>query len=58
MVIAIQRGEQLIFPEPSTEIRQGDILSVLVPNNAEVRLWEALGAGLERAEPTENIPMI
>jgi chloride channel protein, CIC family len=58
VVIAIQRGEQLIFPEPSTEIRQGDILSVLVSNNAEQRLREALGVDLEPTETTEDDPMI
>jgi Trk K+ transport system NAD-binding subunit len=57
-VIAIQRGEQLIFPEPGTEIRPGDFLSVLVPDNAEERLREALGAGLDRAKPTQDVPMI
>jgi CIC family chloride channel protein len=58
VVIAIQRGEQLIFPESRTEILQEDVLSVLVPTNAEERLREALGAEPEQAESNEGFSMI
>ncbi len=58
VVIAIQRGEQLIFPEPSTQIREGDVLSVLVPTSSEGRLREALGADAVPEEKTEDVWMI
>jgi hypothetical protein len=50
VVVAIQRGEQLIFPEPSTEIRQGDVLSVLVPESAEASVRGVLDAGSDGPE--------
>jgi CBS domain-containing protein len=42
VVVAIQRGGQLIFPEPDTEIRTGDVLSILAPSSSEERLRAAL----------------
>jgi Trk K+ transport system NAD-binding subunit len=42
VVVAIQRGEQLIFPEPSTQIRSGDIVNALVPSRAEQDLRHAI----------------
>jgi H+/Cl- antiporter ClcA len=42
-VVAIARGDQLIFPEPNTLIRSGDVLSVLVPDAALSRLHAILG---------------
>jgi CIC family chloride channel protein len=53
VVIAIQRGEQLIFPEPGTEIREEDVLSALVPAGAEPRLRAALGDEPHANEPQE-----
>jgi Trk K+ transport system NAD-binding subunit len=41
--VAIARGDQLIFPEPNTLIRSGDVLSVLVPDAALSRLHAILG---------------
>jgi uncharacterized protein with PhoU and TrkA domain len=58
VVVAIQRGEQLIFPEPSTEIREGDVLSALVPKSAEQRLREVLGNGSASKEDAQDQPMI
>jgi len=58
VVVAIQRGEQLIFPEPSTEIRQGDVLSVLVPESAEATLRVLLGHDVAVAENEDEQPMI
>jgi CBS domain-containing protein len=59
VVVAIQRGDQLIFPEPSTLIRRGDVLSALVPRAREDRFRELLGANpsSEKEEP-EDEPMI
>jgi CIC family chloride channel protein len=58
VVIAVQRGEQLIFPEPSTEIHQGDVLTALVPRSAEDRLREVLGIDPASEERTDDVPMI
>lgn len=44
-VIAIQRGEQLIFPERATVVIGGDVLSVLAPPGAESRVRELVGSG-------------
>jgi H+/Cl- antiporter ClcA len=55
VVIAIGRGEQLVFPEPRTQIHEGDVLSVLVPQIALRRLKRSLGTD-PRAEEEE--PMI
>jgi hypothetical protein len=57
VVVAIQRGEQLIFPESSTEIRQEDVLSALVPRAVENRFREVLGND-QLSEATEDQPMI
>jgi H+/Cl- antiporter ClcA/CBS domain-containing protein len=46
VVVAIQRGGQLIFPEASTRIREGDVVSALVPRSAERRFREALGVSV------------
>jgi CIC family chloride channel protein len=58
VVVAIQRGEQLIFPEPRTEICDGDVLSVLVPNSAVERLRDALGSDSASEKEAEDQPMI
>jgi CIC family chloride channel protein len=58
VVVAIQRGEQLIFPEPSTQIRQEDVLSALVPRALEKRFREVLGNDSVSEEATEDQPMI
>jgi chloride channel protein, CIC family len=49
VVVAIQRGGQLIFPEPSSDLRQGDLLSALVPKSAEDRLRQLL-----KSDPAEG----
>lgn len=38
IVIVIQRGEQLIFPESDTKIRAGDVVSILAPAGKEDQL--------------------
>jgi H+/Cl- antiporter ClcA len=58
VVVAIQRGEQLIFPEPTTTIREDDVLSALVPSSAEQRLRRALGAESEPDEGAMGVPMV
>jgi voltage-gated chloride channel/TrkA family protein/CBS domain protein len=58
VVVAIQRGEQLIFPEPNTQIRQEDVLSALVPRAVEKRFREVLGNDALSEDPTEDQPMI
>jgi H+/Cl- antiporter ClcA len=57
VVVAIQRGQQLIFPEPSTEIRDGDVLSALAPKSAEARLREVMGGSSSRGAE-EEVPMV
>jgi hypothetical protein len=37
----------LIFPESSTEVREGDVLSALVPRGAQDRFRTALGVVVE-----------
>jgi H+/Cl- antiporter ClcA len=58
VVIAIQRGDQLIFPEPSTEIHADDQLSVLVPRNREDRLLALLGERTPRELESVDPPMV
>jgi hypothetical protein len=58
VVVAIQRGEQLIFPEPGTEIRGGDVVSALVPKTAEDRLRMVLGADATPNGEADDLPMI
>jgi CBS domain-containing protein len=43
VVVAIGRGEQLVFPEPGTQMHEGDVLSVLVPQGALQQLRSSLG---------------
>ncbi len=59
VVVSIQRGEQLIFPEPTSEIREGDVMSALVPRAAEEELRRRLGH-IPGSEPDEvaDAPMI
>jgi Trk K+ transport system NAD-binding subunit len=57
-VVAIQRGAQLIFPEPSTEILAGDVLSALVSKNMEDRLRDVLGSDAASDRDAEDQPMI
>jgi CBS domain-containing protein len=52
-VIAIQRGEQLIFPERATVVIGGDVLSVLAPPGAEPRVRELLGSAHEQKGPED-----
>jgi Trk K+ transport system NAD-binding subunit len=58
VVVAIQRGEQLIFPEPGTELREGDELSLLVPASGEGWLRERLGGESAAEDLPEDAPMI
>ena len=58
VVIAIQRGDQLVLSEPSTTVRAGDVLSMLVPTNAEARVRRAVSGEPPRDEPNEDAPMI
>lgn len=53
VVIAIQRGDQLIFPEPATTLREGDVVSVLAPAGRERRLQALTGA----PEPPADDPV-
>jgi hypothetical protein len=53
-VIAIQRGEQLIFPERATVVIGGDVLSVLAPPGAEPRVRELLGSAKEQQGPEDR----
>jgi uncharacterized protein with PhoU and TrkA domain len=53
-VIAIQRGEQLIFPERATVVIGGDVLSVLAPPGAEPRVRELLGSTQEQQGPEDR----
>ena len=52
VVIAISRGNQLIFPESETQIDEGDVLSLLVPEGAE-RSVRALLGGPGPGAPTD-----
>lgn len=38
VVVAIQRGEQLIFPESQTKLQTGDVVSILAPAGKEDRV--------------------
>ena len=58
VVVAIQRGGQLLFPEPSSEILGGDVLSVLVPDRAVPRFREGLGNDPASGAEAEDQPMI
>ena len=49
VVVAIQRGDQLLLPEPDTTVAEGDVLSMLVPTRVEARLRSMVGA-----PPTED----
>jgi K+/H+ antiporter YhaU regulatory subunit KhtT len=49
VVLAIQRGEQLIFPEPQTRLRVGDVVSILAPAGQIDRL--VLATTGQAAEP-------
>jgi hypothetical protein len=57
-VVAIQRGDQLIFPEPNTEVLAGDVLSALVPKNMEDRLRVVLGSDAASDRDAGDQPMI
>jgi hypothetical protein len=58
VVVAMQRGNQLIFPEPSTEIHKGDVVSALVPGNAQEGFREVLGDYSAAEEEEDEEPMI
>jgi chloride channel protein, CIC family len=57
VVVAIQRGEQLIFPEPTSDIAEGDTLTALVPAGEEARFRRALGA-TGTARDVDDAPLI
>lgn len=44
VVVAVQRGHQLIFPGPSTPLKPGDLLSLVAPAAVERRVHALLGA--------------
>lgn len=50
VIVAVQRGNQLIFPEPGTVLQAGDILSMLAPARAEGALRALLGGPPEEAD--------
>jgi CIC family chloride channel protein len=58
VIVAIQRGNQLIFPEPDTTIEVGDVLSMLVPAGSEARARMLLGASAEDVGTPDDSPMI
>ncbi|HXF72637.1 MAG TPA: chloride channel protein [Actinomycetota bacterium] len=53
VVVALQRGEELIFPDPSTVLRAGDLLSLVTPAAAE-RAVRALVGEPEDGGPPER----
>ena len=57
VVVAIQRDDQLLFPEPKTVISDGDVISVFVPARGETLLRQAVGAPPPR-ESVDDSPMI
>ncbi len=57
VVVAIQRDDQLLFPEPKTVIADGDVISVFVPARGEALLRQAVGAPPPR-ESVDDSPMI
>lgn len=58
IVVAIQRGRQLIFPEPGSELQAGDELSLLAPAQAEAQLREQLRVGGAPGELADDAPLI
>lgn len=48
VVVAVQRGNQLIFPEPSTVLEPEDLLSLVAPVTAERAVRVLVGAPEER----------
>lgn len=38
VAISVERGSQLIFPEPDTQLLAGDVLSIVAPRRAELAL--------------------
>lgn len=57
VVVAIQRDDQLLFPEPKTVIVDGDVISAFVPTLGEALLRKAVGAPPPR-ESVDESPMI
>jgi hypothetical protein len=57
VVLAIQRGEQLIFPEPGTLLRAGDVVSFVAPLDQIERLAIAT-TGRETASDDQDGAMI
>ena len=57
VVVAIQRDDQLLFPEPKTVIADGDVMSVFVPARGEALLRKAIGAPPPR-ESVDESPLI
>jgi Trk K+ transport system NAD-binding subunit len=59
VVVAIQRGEQLIFPEPETRLAAGDVVSILAPTRQVDRLeFASSGRPSEPGERDDVEPMI
>ncbi len=59
LVIAIRRGDQLLFPESSTTLRAGDVVSILAPDGVEDRLRQMIGdGGAARPDTSDDEPMI
>ena len=59
IVMAIQRGEQLIFPESDTRLRAGDVVSILAPAGKEFQLRSAMGgSGSASGEGGGDQPLI
>jgi CBS domain-containing protein len=57
LVIAIQRGEQLVFPESETTLRAGDVVSILAPAGKEGALRLMTG-GARAVESHDDDAMI
>ena len=57
VVVAIQRDDQLLFPEPKTVIADGDVMSVFVPARGEALLRKAIGVPPPR-ESVDESPLI
>jgi CBS domain-containing protein len=57
VVVSIQRGSQLLFPEPDTSMEPGDVVSVLTNVQAAATLHEDLRGEMPRgSEPEEPGP--
>ena len=57
VLVAVDRGGQLIFPEPTTVLRERDELSLLVPAGTEASVGEAID-GADGAPEADDVPMV